>query len=78
MVASCSVGFKLSLETMVDNYGGMYEPEIYPALYYYVQTAGKKVTLMVFHSGKVIATGAKTKEEIDESCSKLYDILCKR
>lgn len=74
MVCSCDVGFKLSLETMIDNYYGcIFEPEIYPALYYYV----KNVTLIVFHTGKVIATGGKTKKQIDEAYNILYPMLTK-
>ena len=73
MVTSCSIGFKLSLETMVDSYGGIFEPEIYPALYKRVNN----ITFIVFHTGKVIATGGKTKKQIDEAYNIMYPILTK-
>ena len=68
LVASCNVGFKIHLETIV---GGIYTPELFPALNYKLNN----VTLLIFQSGKVIATGAKTKEEIDKTYDKLFPVL---
>ena len=68
MVGSCDVGFKIELETIV---GGIYTPELFPALNYKLDN----VTLLVFHSGKIIATVAKTKEEIEKTYDKIFPIL---
>jgi transcription initiation factor TFIID TATA-box-binding protein len=64
VVASCSCGFNLSLEQLQTKlHGAMLEPELFPALQYRM----KKTCLLIFHTGKLIATGSKTKEEIDEA-----------
>lgn len=50
-----------------------YEPEIFPGLIY--RMLQPKVVLLVFVSGKVVITGAKTREEIYEAFNNLYPIL---
>jgi transcription initiation factor TFIID TATA-box-binding protein len=71
MVGSCSAGFRINLGKLVDNHGGIFEPELFPAF----QKRVENVTLLIFHSGKIIATGAKTKEEIDHAYNKIYPAL---
>lgn len=50
-----------------------YEPEIFPGLIY--RMLQPKVVLLVFVSGKVVITGAKTREEIYDAFNNLYPIL---
>lgn len=71
MVASCDVGFKIRIEQLTRNVGGIYVPELFPALDYKLNN----VTVLIFHSGKVIITGAKTKEEIEKNYDKIYPAL---
>ena len=73
MVGSCDVGFKINIEQMADTYGGIYAPEMFPALDYRIERA----TLLIFHSGKLIITGTKTQEEIAEAFAKIYPIMQK-
>ncbi len=71
MVGSCDAGFRINLEELVDNYGGIFEPEMFPALQYSMDN----ITLLIFHSGKIIATGAKSKEAIDKVYDKILPVL---
>ena len=50
-----------------------YEPELFPGLIY--RMIKPKVVILVFVSGKVVITGAKTREEIYEAFQNLYPIL---
>ena len=68
LVASVDVGFKIRVEILTV---GIYNPELFPALQYKLEN----VTFLVFHSGKVIATGAKQEEEIKNAYNKLYPAL---
>lgn len=40
-----------------------YEPEVFPGLIFRMMSP--KVVLLIFMSGKIVLTGAKTREEID-------------
>lgn len=71
MVATCCMGFRLRLTVLHTTYGGLLEPELSPAL----QLKVGNVTLLIFHSGKIIATGAKTKQEISETYQQMLPIL---
>ena len=73
MVASCDVGFKIQLEQFADNHGGIYAPELFPALDYKLN----HVTFLIFHSGKVIITGTKSQQEVDKAFNIVYPILQK-
>ena len=70
MVASFDVGFHVQLGPMSDDNGKcvFYEPEIFPALNYYLP----KTTVRVFASGKVVILAAKTHAEIEE----VYNTIC--
>lgn len=76
MVGSCSVGFQINLPQLLRVYGGSYEPELFPALTCKV----RGVTLLVFYTGKVIATGGRNKKTIDFAYNCMYPILqqCRR
>lgn len=64
IVASCDVCFPIRLEGL--NYQHSlfcsYEPELFPGLIYRMKKP--KVVLLIFVSGKVVLTGAKTRDEI--------------
>lgn len=44
-----------------------YEPEIFPGLIYRKYQQQKKITLLIFVSGKVVITGAKSVDDIDSA-----------
>ncbi len=50
-----------------------YEPEIFPGLIYRMMTP--KIVLLIFASGKIVLTGAKTREEINAGFEKIYSVL---
>jgi transcription initiation factor TFIID TATA-box-binding protein len=51
----------------------MYEPEQFPGLIYYMNEP--KVVLLVFASGKIVCTGAKTETDVNLAAEKLRDTL---
>jgi len=75
IVASCDVGFQIRLETLSQSHAQLckYEPEIFPGLIY--ELLDKKIVLLIFVSGKIVLTGAKTKEGIDEGFDMIYPVL---
>lgn len=74
MVASANLHGKIDLETAADVLDNvMYEPEQFPAIIF--RMADPKTVLLLFASGKIVCTGAKSAEMVDESVSKIYGIL---
>lgn len=75
MVGSCDVKFPIQLEGLCVTHGqfSTYEPELFPGLIY--RMVKPRVVLLIFVSGKVVITGAKTKKDIDEAFSQIYPIL---
>ena len=71
MVSSWSSGGRLNIEKLYTEQGGFYEPERFPAMQYYVNN----VTLLIFYTGKVVATGAKRQEELNVAHEKISCIL---
>ena len=51
----------------------MYEPEQFPGLIYRMKDP--KTVLLLFASGKIVCTGAKSKEMVHESVAKVYEVL---
>ena len=51
----------------------MYEPEQFPGLIYRMREP--KVVLLIFASGKIVCTGAKTDTMVHEAVSKLWGTL---
>jgi transcription initiation factor TFIID TATA-box-binding protein len=51
----------------------MYEPEQFPGLIYRMQDP--KTVLLLFASGKLVCTGAKSEEMVHESVSNIYEVL---
>merc|ERR1712228_1032630 len=75
VVACCSCGFPVRLESFAHYKPQLssYEPELFPGLIY--RMFKPKVVVLIFVSGKIVLTGAKTKPDIDQ-CWKLIGRLC--
>ncbi|MEZ0290719.1 MAG: TATA-box-binding protein [Sulfolobales archaeon] len=76
IVASANLGVEVILEKaayMLKN--SMYEPEQFPGLIYRMQEP--RVVLLIFSSGKMVITGAKSEEEVNEVVNKIYETLKK-
>ena len=78
IVASHDVKFAIKLESLLlkSEEGGIkcrYEPELFPGLIFRMNTPS--VVLLIFASGKIVLTGAKTREEIFQSYEKILPVL---
>mmetsp|Transcript_35009 Transcript_35009/g.75584 ORF Transcript_35009/g.75584 Transcript_35009/m.75584 type:complete len:229 (+) Transcript_35009:138-824(+) len=75
MTATCDVGFPIRLEGLIyaHSANATYEPELFPGLVY--RMAEPKVVLLVFVSGKVVITGAKTAEHLSGAIENIFDHL---
>jgi transcription initiation factor TFIID TATA-box-binding protein len=74
MVASANLYGQVDLETAADLLDNvMYEPEQFPGLIYRMKDP--KTVLLIFASGKVVCTGGKSEEMVNESVNKLYELL---
>ena len=74
MVASGNLQGSIDLETAADILDNvMYEPEQFPGLIYRMQDP--KTVLLLFASGKLVCTGAKSEAMVHESVFKIYEVL---
>jgi len=74
IVASASLGGSIDLERAVQELeNAMYEPEQFPGLIYRMDDP--KVVMLLFSSGKLVCTGAKTESMVYEAVRKIYRIL---
>jgi len=74
MVASANLHGAIDLETAADILENvMYEPEQFPGLIY--RMAEPKTVLLLFASGKIVCTGAKSEERVHESVLNIYGVL---
>ena len=74
MVSSANLHGKIDLETasdVMDNV--MYEPEQFPGLIY--RMPEPKVVMLLFASGTIVITGAKTEEQVHEAAKKINALL---
>ena len=62
VVASCDLKFPVSLEGLANEHFhfSQYDPELFPGLIYRLQKP--KLVMLIFVSGKIVFTGAKTRE----------------
>ncbi|KAK4197655.1 hypothetical protein QBC40DRAFT_206665, partial [Triangularia verruculosa] len=85
IVASVNVGFNVRLEGLANRYhavGARYVPEIFPGLSF-KQYLGNNAdgsprsspTLLIFTSGKIVVTGAKTEDDVKVSFGRVYPLL---
>ena len=74
IVASANLYVEVNLEKaaflLEDN---MYEPEQFPGLIY--RMSDPQVVLLIFSSGKMVITGAKSEDEVREAVYKIYQKL---
>ena len=72
MVGSGDLGFQLNLDALANKITlANYLPEFFPGLNFKVG----KATVLVFTSGKLIITGTKCKQEIDNVFQSVYSLL---
>ena len=77
IVASCDVKFPIRLEQLsqeVDRFS-TYEPEIFPGLIF--RMAEPRVSLLIFVSGKIVLSGAKSIADIRNAFNNIIPILRK-
>lgn len=77
MVATCSCGFEISLEQLAHAQGhskfSSFNPETFAGLIYKIPQP--RVTVILFHSGKMILTGAKNIQTLNEAAEWIYPVL---
>ncbi|CAF3520693.1 unnamed protein product [Rotaria socialis] len=75
MVGSVGAAFPIRLEALVLKHYQFcsYEPELFPGLIY--RMISPKIVLLIFVSGKVVLTGAKSRQDIHEAFDRIYPIL---
>lgn len=76
IVASASLGVVVPLEKIVSKMEGMeYEPEQFPGLVY--RMTDPKAAALIFGSGKIVCTGARSLEDVKEVFRKVVLIIKK-
>jgi|TARA_B110001452_G_scaffold261773_1_gene260950 transcription initiation factor TFIID TATA-box-binding protein len=72
IVASAAVKHPLKLYEMAKEHGAnvSYEPELFPGLV--LRISKPKVVFLLFRSGKIVITGAKNMQEINNTYSKVF------
>ncbi len=76
IVASGSVGMDLNLNVLAMKLENTeYEPEQFPGLVYKLPQA--KATFLLFSNGKIVCTGTKNENEVNEAVDKLIENLKK-
>ena len=74
VVATIDLGERVDLEIADDLLENvMYEPEQFPGLIYRMQEP--KAVFLIFASGKVVCTGARSEVQVHEAVEKLYEML---
>lgn len=75
IVGSADVKFPIRLEGIVDDHAdySSYEPEMFPGLVY--RMVQPKIVMLIFVSGKVVLTGAKTRADLYEAFESIYPVL---
>jgi transcription initiation factor TFIID TATA-box-binding protein len=76
VVASTGIGQELDLQSVaMDLEGADYDPEQFPGLVY--RTEDPKSAALIFRSGKIVCTGAKSTDAVHESLNIVFDELRK-
>ncbi|XP_050501167.1 uncharacterized protein LOC126881141 [Diabrotica virgifera virgifera] len=75
LVATCDLRFPIKLENLNMMHGqfSSYEPELFPGLVY--RMIKPRLVILIFVNGKVVFTGAKSREDIKEALNNIYPIL---
>ena len=78
LVASTNINFLLKLDELSHDYGACagYEPDLFPGLI--LRIPDPKVVYLFFRSGRIVITGARSRQIIESSFKDVYnDILLK-
>lgn len=78
IVATANLGFKVNLEDIIQLEGinAIYEPEQFPAMMINLPlSGGKKTTILLFASGKLVCVGLKNLEDIHQAKTQFLKIL---
>ncbi|MCS7135189.1 MAG: TATA-box-binding protein [Candidatus Aenigmarchaeota archaeon] len=74
IVASASLGIRVPLEKMIKHLEGTeYEPEQFPGLVYRIKEP--KAATLIFSSGKIVCTGARSIEDVKRVIKKVIDAI---
>lgn len=75
IVGTTDVGFPIRLEGLVYAHStfASYEPELFPGLIY--RLVSPRVVFLIFVSGKLVITGAKTESDLSQAFTKLFPVL---
>jgi transcription initiation factor TFIID TATA-box-binding protein len=74
VVASTSLGGEMDLLSIgLALHGSEYDPEQFPGLIYRLKEP--KTAILLFHSGKVVCTGAKSWKQVDTSVRLVSDLI---
>jgi len=74
MVATANLGSNVDLEAAADILGDiMYEPEQFPGAVYRMDEP--KVVILIFTTGNIVITGAKSEEQVNIAADKIRAIL---
>ena len=74
VVASTAIGTELELEQLaMDLQGADYNPENFPGIVYRIQEP--KAATLIFRSGKIVCTGAKSIDDVHAACQRVFDDL---
>jgi transcription initiation factor TFIID TATA-box-binding protein len=74
VVASTGIGQELDLETLADDLRATkYDPDHFPGLVYRMQEP--KAAALIFRSGKIVCTGAKSVDDVTTALEQVFDEL---
>ncbi len=74
IVASVTLGIEIPLEKLVERVEGVeYEPEQFPGLVYRLKKP--KTASLIFSSGKIVCTGARSMKEVKEAVKKVVNTI---
>ena len=74
IVGTADIGGEVDIEVMADILDNvMYEPEQFPGLIYRMEKP--KVVILMFRSGKMVLTGSKSEDQVNEAVDKMTSIL---
>jgi len=80
IVASGNIGMDLNLNVLAMKLPNTeYEPEQFPGLVYKLggKTGSDRATFLLFSNGKIVCTGTKSEDEVDNAVDKLIENLKK-
>lgn len=75
MLGTSDLKFPVRLEDLNESHAqfSRYEPELFPALIY--RLVRPRTVMLIFVNGKVVITGGKSREELQQALDSMYPIL---